>query len=361
MSKVLTQATHEWSSRPADQRYKDLASMHRAALGFKKRARVVEDIKRNALRAAEVDGDVVLLAGDDKPLHLTHFSFGQLASAAGAPGEYLRKLPAEIVVPALNHGLELIDDDRLSDILVDSGGKKETLRALTSDRYDRIWNVDLIEGFMALEAEGTWRPAPPAFDESRGLYLSDRDMFVFMVDNERRIFEKQKGGGLGRGFFSWNAEGGGRSYGIMAFLYEYICGNHRVWGAQNVYETRVVHIGDANGRSFAEQKRILEEYAGASAKDDEARIRAAQKLLLGKTKDEVIEFFYSKRLLANRRVAEAFDLAEQRADEQWYGDPRSAWGMSGALTEIARDLPNADARRELERTAGKVLDFAVVR
>jgi hypothetical protein len=29
----------------------------------------------------------------------------------------------------------------------------------------------------------------------------------------------------------------------MTFLYEYVCGNHRVWGASNVVEVKIRHIG----------------------------------------------------------------------------------------------------------------------
>jgi hypothetical protein len=29
----------------------------------------------------------------------------------------------------------------------------------------------------------------------------------------------------------------------MTFLYEYVCGNHRVWGARHLDEARIIHIG----------------------------------------------------------------------------------------------------------------------
>ena len=44
--------------------------------------------------------------------------------------------------------------------------------------------------------------------------------------------------------------------------------------------------------------------------------------------------------------------------EDWYGNPHSVWGVVGGMTEIARDLPNADDRLALESAAGKVMEIA---
>jgi len=87
----------------------------------------------------------------------------------------------------------------------------------------RIWNSEITSRLCDLEARGPWQPAPAAFDGSRGLYMGDRDLFAFMVDSGRRIFEKLPGGGLSRGFFVWNSEVGAASFGIQTFFYEYVC------------------------------------------------------------------------------------------------------------------------------------------
>lgn len=371
---TLMQANHEWSTRPADERYKSLEEALGVAQLMRETSTDVQ-VQRNTLEAfVDADGEVKLVHADG-PLALTHFSFGQLASWAQAPGEFLRSLNPSTVVDILNQRLPGIDEELQAQMLIQRAvhrakargknvaktvaGAADKLRALTSEKYSRIWNADILQRLVELQnGEGsTWQPAPAAFDGSRGIYMGDRDMFCFMVDNERRIFETLPGGGLGRGFFVWNAEGGARSFGIMAFLYEYVCGNHRVWGAKTLFEKRVVHIGDADARSVGELQATLADYANSSAKDDEQRITAAQQLVLGKGKQDVVDFFYARRWGANKRTEMAYDLAASRED--WYGAPNTAWAMAGALTEIARDLPNADKRRELEQVAGKVMDLAV--
>lgn len=230
---------------------------------------------------------------------------------------------------------------------------------MTSDKYTRIWNCDVTERLVRLAVEHPeWQPAPPAFDGSRGLYASDHDIFAFMVDNGRRIFESDPNGGLSRGFFVWNSEVGAASFGVMTFLYEYVCGNHIVWGTSDVRGLRVRHIGDADERAFRELAGELRRYADSSASEGEERIEQAKRYSLGNDKDAVLDAIFGKRIpgLSRKRLDDAYDKAEAHAD--WYGDPKSVWGMVNGITEIARDLKHTDERVHLDRAAGKVMEIA---
>jgi len=235
-------------------------------------------------------------------------------------------------------------------------GDSLTLRAATSDSYARLWNSDITSRLLRLEGEHGWNPAPAAFDGSRGLYLGDRNMFAFLVDNDRRIFESAPGGGLSRGFFVANSEVGSDSFWLYTFLYNYICGNHMVWGAKAVKEIRLRHVGKIEDKAFDGWVGSLKEYRDGAASEDEMKIKAAMAKTLGKDKNEVLDalFGLNQTGLTRRVIGQAYDLAEQRVD--WYGAPNSVWGMAGGLTEIARDLPNADDRIALERVASKMMD-----
>jgi hypothetical protein len=253
----------------------------------------------------------------------------------------------------LQNGLMNAPDDECRIMFRENGGVQ--LCAINSPRYSRIWNADITKRLVDLKERGPWQEAPAAFDGSRGQYLSDRDMFAFFVDSDRRIFEKANGG-LSRGFFLWNSEVGAASFGIMTFLYEFVCGNHRVWGASNINEIRVRHIGDANGRGFQNLVAQVRRYTDSSATEDEARIEVARTYKLGTTQDEVLARLFGLNLAPKKTIEAAYNLACKRED--WYGDPRSAWGVSGGITEIARDLPNADDRVALDRVGAKVLELA---
>lgn len=355
---VLMHANREWESRPADERYSSLSDMHAASLReFKDASKVIVPVR--SLTAHAQDGSVILNGSTGKQALLTNWSFGQLASKAKAPPSYLRSLPAPLAAECINDGLRRIDADDEMMLLFGNVSNPENLklRGLTSVDYSRIWNHEVIERLQKLEAEGTFQPAPAAFDGSRGLYLGDRDMFAFMVDNDRRIFEKGPGGGLSRGFFMWNSIVGARSIGVATFLYEYVCGNHRVWGAKDVKELRIAHIHTDTEKAFAKLAVELRKYADSSAEEDEAKVEAARNFQIAATKDEVLDtVFKMVSNLSRTRISQAYDAAEAHTD--WYGSPRSAWGLAGGLTEIARDLPNADERAALDKAAGQVMEMA---
>jgi hypothetical protein len=357
MSTTLTNANRQWESRPADERFGSLQAMHQAALRFKASARV-EEIKANALRvAAQGDNLVLNVHGNDlADSALNNYSFGQLATRASAPSAYLKTLPTAIAADCLNHGLyKAADDGKVAQVLFGDGN----VRAVTSDKYSRIWNADITSRLLELEARGPWQPAPAAFDGSRGLYLGERDMFAFLVDNERRIFEKGPGGGLSRGFFVSNSEVGDASFSIMTFFYEYVCGNHRVWGAQNIEECKIIHIGrDQSSKAFDTMAVEVKKYAEASAHDDELMVERCRRYVIGAKKDDVLDAIFKLKVPAITKTiaAQAYDLAEKRVD--WYGAPNTAWGYAGGLTEIARDLPNASDRHALDTAATKIMEMA---
>ena len=359
---VLEQATRQWSSRPADQRFSSLADIHAATTHHRSISAEAKDISVKSLKVEtkEIGGttEPVLVGPSGNPAPFTHYSFGQFARRLSAPADYIRTLPATLAADNLNHGLAtLADDDKANLLFAKNGGLR--LRASLSGQYTRIWNSDITSRLIRLtEQAPEWQPAPAAFDGSRGLYASDEDMFCFLVDNDRRIFEHDKNGGLGRGFFVSNSEVGAGSFAITTFFYEYICGNHRVWGAKGVAELRIRHVGNADERAFGQLAGELRRYADASASADEAKITAAQNFSLGGTKDEVLDKVFGLKSvgLSKRQIGAAYDLAEQRVD--WYGNPRSVWGLTGGLTEIARDMPNAGERTKLDRAAGKLMEIA---
>lgn len=353
---TLSDASRQWASRPADERYSSLEALHAAAQLQRDHAATAR-VPTHKLQVRETAGDI-LLQGETAAARLTNWSFGQLAARAKAPASYLTSLPAPLAAECLNHGLSHSEEDvdHKSLLLFDRKDDGLTCRSLTSERYSRIYNRDVTARLVSLQSEG-WHPAPAAFDGSRGLYLGDRDMFAFLIDNDRRIFEKDPNGGLSRGFFVWNSEVGAKTIGLKSFFYNYVCGNHMVWGASGIKEIKARHIGDLDG-VMADVAFELRSYQGEAGSVAEAQIAKARQFQIAATKDEVIDAVFALRDPAlTRKIAErAYATAEKHVD--WYGSPRSAWGMANGLTEIARDLPNADDRVALEVASGKVIEMA---
>lgn len=347
-------ASNEWANRPADESFDSLAALNDAALAQKARASTRE-LRTDAIRATVLNGDVLM---DGTPL--THWAFGQLARIAGGPADYLRSLPATIASAAINHGIVNPSNgrDAATVALVDVNGS-EHVRALTSSKYARIFNADITGRLLALADQNPqWRPAPAAMDGKRGLYLGDQDMFAFLVDNERRVFESSPSGGLSRGFFTWNSEVGSAAFGICTFLYDYVCGNHMVWGARAVRELRLRHVGDVDQRALGAFDATVTSYADSSAESEELLITRARSFKIAATKDEVLDKVFGLRVptLSRKVLVAAYNAAESHSD--WYGDPNTAWGLASGITEMSQTRAYANERNDLDRAAGKVLDMA---
>jgi hypothetical protein len=359
----LTKASDQWMKRPADERFKSLEALHGHCLGERTLSRSTPVATRALLAVAS--GSEVQLANTERPnapaARLTNWAFSQLSTRIGAPAGFLRDLKPETAATVINERMHAADVEHESCVLVKSPvveGDPLTVRALTTDSYTRIWNADITSRLLELERRGPWQPAPAAFDETRGLYAGDRDCFAFMVDSGRRIFERDPGGGLSRGFFVWNSEVGAASFGMLTFLYEYVCGNHIVWGASKVKELRLRHVGNVDQRAWGALAAELRTYAESSASDEEAKIESTRRYSLGTDKDTVLDTIFGLRIpaLTKAKASEALQIAVEREDR--YGSPYSAWGFANGVTELSQREVNAGARVELDRAGGKILELA---
>jgi hypothetical protein len=377
MSENLMAASHQWATRPADERFENLADMYAATLQSTNNART-KDATIGKLVAVEQDGDVQIDTPDGR-LSFNNWSFNQFTTRIGAPGSYLASLPAPIAVDAINVGIKRNKD---VDAKLWYDDTTKVARAITSQSYARIHNHEVIKALMDLPGHWTTPPARPAKADQpgsriateedcksstlikpgdliapAGLYAGDRDMFAFMVDPETR-FDDGSDGGLSRGFFAKNSEVGSSTFEIVTFLYRYICGNHIVWGAEKVESLSVKHIGSkARQRAFDKLAIGLTTYAQSSAKDDVARITTARSKDLADSYDDLLNLvFGQKKLLAKNEVHDAYELANQYADID--GSPRSVWGFANGVTRLSQLTPFADKRNKLDRAAGLILDLA---
>jgi hypothetical protein len=384
MSAFLHAASSQWASRPADERFWHLRDM-RNACNVARDNSGVSKVPFGELSATVVGDEVGIVGKVGVPSRFTHYAFGQFCGTVGAPAGYLRKLPASIAAGCLNEGIRTVEDkasDR--DLLFHRNGGL-TLRACLSTRYDRVWDADVCEMLERLEG---WRvPAgrmPPGYKgETRaatpddilpgqinigsgdliapsGLYASDHDMFAFLVAPDR-VISDGSGGSLMRGIFVRNSEVGDAALSVTFFLMQAVCGNHIVWNATGVHEIRVKHLGEGTlNRAFKGFSAELRRYHDA-APEEEKGIMAARSMVLGTTKDQVLDALcnYAKTHsipLSRERFAGALDVAEKHTD--WYGDPRTVWAAVAGLTHASQSSSFTDDRSVVDRAAGKVMQMA---
>lgn len=356
---TIMNASNEWSKRAPDERFESVEALHDDAMRDYNQS-ATRTIK-NLEMVAKAVSNAVLLQGERGDALLNNWSFGQLALRANAPASYLRTLPPTLAAECINNGLLGAEND-VAQLLLKRGvnGDLPTIAAMTSDKYSRIWDYEITQRLVDLKHSGKgWQEAPAAFDGSRGQYRGDRDMFSFFVDNDRRIFETGPNGGLSRGFFARNSQVGAAKFTLTTFWYEFVCGNHRIWGAKDIAELSIRHVGEARTKAFAHMTGKLVEYANKSSADDELKVLRAREYVLGETKDDILDTVLGIKNvgLSQKLIGKAFDTAV--IEEAKYGNPKSAWGFTGGLTQVARDLPNADERVLIERAAGKILELAM--
>lgn len=363
---TLMRASHEWRSRPDDQRFlslPEMAEMMRDARDRSK-AEVMPNAKIEAFPTGE-DFYSLGVAVNDTPTAPTNWAFGQLAQRAGAPAGYLRTLPAELAADNLNYGLHVgRRADECGTLIGAKAGDDSLLvgqlRAATGPNYGRVWNVDVVESLINRIGDGVtghWR-VPGEFGKAvtvdrsnTTLYASDRDMFVFLADEERRveIQNRRNGqpGSLARGFFVWNSEVGSATLGIAMFLFDYVCQNRIVWGATEYVESKMRHTSGAPQRWLDEAEPLIQAYALAEAGPLESKLKAAQT----KKIDEVEEFLAKRFTKSKAKLFMATHEAEESRPIE------TVWDATTAITAYARGIEHQDERVALEREAGKLLDL----
>jgi hypothetical protein len=383
MSTELMAASHQWATRPADQRFWTLKEMYLEA--FAQHAESQDTTVRIDRLGVTVRGeDILLHTPHNGDLNFTHWSFGQFCRNIGAPADYLRGMTDHPDLVQRNIEASLAKTAKTQEMVKNPNFQlyhnTESSDALAITRkYHRMPNYKIIKHLMNLQ--GNWRPSPamatdpnsptarPATAEDiavatnvqlgqkidkAGLYMSPEDCFIFLVNPDNRISDGSDGG-LSRGFFATNSEVGKRGFKLTTFLYRYICQNHIVWGAEDVDVFSRKHVGDNTQTDiFAGIDAALAKYQTRAASADEKIITAAKKEIwtgFDDLADDLAEMGWAG--FGKGKIKDAFLLAEKHADTD--GSPRSVWGMANGVTRLSQITSYADQRANLDAAAGKML------
>lgn len=374
---TLMQASNEWMKRPADERFLSLPEMH-AKMKTTCENSVQRTVSTRQIEVQPHSADPIrgiTVQSELGQIDPSHWSFGQLASLSGAPAAYLRKLPSPIVSDAMNYGLRfnrdaedvklLVTDHPINSLITgEQISSHKTLRAATGSNYGRVWNEDITSALIGkfgdgrtgdFRVPGEFGKDVPITRENTTIYGSDRDMFVFLADETNRIEMKDRrngqNGSLARGFFVWNSEEGSKSIGAAFFLFDYVCMNRIVWGVQEFKEICLRHTAGAPDRWLEEIAPVLMEYSNASAAPIEQTIAEAQQ----KRVDDDLAKFLSKRFTKSEFSA------IQNAHLREEGRPiETVWDAVTGVTAYAKSIKHQDARVDMERKGGNLLDLVAV-
>jgi hypothetical protein len=366
---VLTQASHQWATRPADERFVSLLDLQ-AHVRSQRQNSVQAVLPNRRLSAAPVEGDtgrkalVLMDNKTDQPSNPTHFAFGQLAQRLGIPAGYLRTLPADLAADCVNYGIVTRDVEEIGLLgrRDPSGFTIPDVAAVTGPNYGRVWNAEIVDTLVkhfgdgltgAFKVPGEFGQDVPVTKANTTLYAGDRDMFVFLADEKNRIEVPNRrngqSGSLARGFFVWNSEVGSATLGVAAFTFDYVCCNRMVWGVDQFKEVKIRHTSGAPDRWLEQITPALEQYANSSAVNIQQAIKDAQ---ARKLEDRVDEFLATRFTKSQAKaIALAHEVEEGRPIE-------TLWDITVGATDYAKSIEFQDERVDIERKAGEFMKLA---
>ncbi|MFK4874063.1 DUF932 domain-containing protein [Novosphingobium sp. ZW T3_23] len=370
----ISRVSSEWFARPADERFLSLDELYARVLarGQTASTRIVETRAIEVRAESSGAGRLELLVPGGEAVAPTNWSFGQLCSLIGAPAAYLRQLPAALAGINLQHGLLSHRGEHVK--LLETSEHRTELRAVTGPDYGRIWDHELVSAVMRIAGNGTgdtrWKVPGvldwstmtynPHVDVTSGtttLYASDRDVFVFLVDDTHPIEAGRLPGGepdlFFPGFYCWNSEVGSKTIGIATFYLRAVCMNRNLWGVEDFKEISLRHSKFAANR-FAEQAGpALTRFANSSPRSFVEGVKTARERLVARTDEDRTTFLRERgfsKVDTSRIIAAVLD-------EEGHS-PSSLYDFVQGITAVARSKSHQDDRLEYETRARRILERA---
>ena len=365
----------EWFSRSDDEKFLSLSELYASVKGRAEQSRT-RTVERAAIRVEAHRDDpeklALILSDAEAPVAPTHWSFGQLASLVGAPAAYLRQLLAPLAGINLQYGLTNHRAEQVKTLEVANG--RTELRAVTGPDYGRIYDHEPVAAVQRIAGDGVgdtrWK-APGVLDWSTGvynpmvdvtkdtttLYASDRDVFLFLVDDMNPIEAGTLPDGspdlFFRGFYCWNSEVGAKTLGIASFYLRAVCQNRNLWGVEDFQEISIRHSKYAANRFAHEAAPALANFADSSPRPFIEGIHAARERIVARGDEDRTDFL-RKRSFSKAETAKIVEtvLAEEGRP------PESVFDFVQGIAAVARSKPQQDSRLAMETRAKAILERA---
>jgi len=372
MSTNIHTASVQWANRPPDERFWTVEDARCEA--DHQRRLSDERFGRGTSLQVHAEHDSIF-AGE---FALNSWSFGQLCSLVGAPSSFFKtRLAAQpkVVCSTLN---AVIPDRGNYNLYLDTSYTPR-LKSITSDSYKRIYNADVlseIEHYAGSDwAPPPARPSSPGVETRRatesdvglrgsdrglsikvgdeigpsGVYLSDEDMFVFLV-NPDNVTSPMDGEPLYQGIIVSNSEVGKASLKIETFLFRGVCGNHIIWDVEAVQKTRLRHVGKNPDKFW----RYLEQaFTTGGPGNAIPSINKALSYQIGTKLDDIMNEVSKVSTLSKSIISKAMAASVPDLD----GPSGSLWGIINGLTRVSQGEINADRRHEIDTEAGRLLSL----
>ena len=364
----------QWSRRADDERFLSLDALDAFCTRLADESfAITADVRDVRVNASPQDPMRLTLDVDGhEDVKMTAHTFNQVCALTGTPASYMRKLPAYLAGINLQHGITSYDAELVKPYIHCTDDGHKTLRAVTSPSYGRILDRDLVRAVKRVTAGTDWKvpgcinwgnmtydPHTPVTTQSTTLYASDRDVFIFLVDDLHPIEIGKLANGdpdmVFRMFYAGNSEVGESTlFGGSGYL-RGICQNRNLWGVEGFKEFRIKHTSGAPQRFAIEAARKMREMVQAEPLRVVEGVKAAKSAIVA-SNDEVATVFLKQRKFSDKQARTILDTVMSEE-----GHPaRSVWDIVQGITAVARTIPNANDRMDMEKRAGALLDAVKV-
>jgi hypothetical protein len=194
--------------------------------------------------------------------------------------------------------------------------------------------------------------------ETTTLYASDRDVFLFLVDDlspiEAGLLPNGSPDLYFRGFYCWNSEVGTKTLGVASFHLRAVCQSRNFWGVEDFQEITIRHSKYAASRFAHEAAPTLTRFAESSPAPFIDGIRAAREKIVARS-DEGRQDFLRKRGFSKAETGRIVETVLAEEDRP----PESVFDFVQGITALARFKPQQDVRLVMEGKAMELLERAV--
>jgi hypothetical protein len=364
----------EWLKRPADERFLSLEALLQHT---KKRTEPCREtnVQLSRLGVHAFDSGRLGFSVGDRVMETTHWSFGQVCREIGAPADFVRRLQPSLSVEVLrdqigrqNHAVKVYEDG-------------DRIRAVNSPTYGRIPDHKIVAAVKRMtEASdanfkvpgvmnwgtGKYDPRAPVSIETTTLFASDRDVAMFLCDDEEPIDVGKLPNGepdlMFRGLFVKNSEVGDGSLYVATMYLRAVCANRCLWGIEGFQDIRIRHTRHAPRRLSQEVMPVLNSY---QRRGDKSRVvkgvvaaKAEQVVTVPpwndpeEAREQQLKFLTGK-LSFSKQVAEAILKHEAPGTPQ--DQATSVWDMVNLVTSYAQTAKHHNRRLEIEGRASEAL------
>lgn len=362
---ALTTASRQLFSRPADETF---SGWNHILDALRERDANTRERPYTMMTATSDAERIYMTCIDDNAARttaqLTDWSFRQMCAQINGSQRTLNRLTPATAATAIN---ELMTPrSGVANILQQNGSQlMDKIRGLYSDQYERVSDFDVFKFFHTLAEQYGYEPAgnfagkrggqAPIRPEASGLNSGDTSSFGIIANEEGKI--EIDDSTLYHAVMFGNSEVGNKALWVTDCLYNFICGNHQLWGAERVRTIRHRHVGtvrevlEKSKREFFQvtdqerqqhREKIAATYEAATRRQFATSSKAAMKRL-----QSYIPKSHAVGALAFAGHAGAYPK-----------NPFSDWGIGQAITLYSQTLPNQDTRLGLDTAAGKIIQGA---